>query len=108
MSVSDGGTDEEVSYRLTEDRRKRLQEIGFVWSAREGEKPSEQGRAITRNSYDDQWDSNFNKLVAYKEKYGDCLVPKRYKDDPKLGTWVDTQVRSVSLEPHGCAAQDIY
>ena len=21
----------------------------------------------------------------------DCLVPKRYQDDPKLGTWVETQ-----------------
>jgi hypothetical protein len=85
---------EEVTYRLTDERRKRLEDVGFVWSAREGEKGTEAtggvGR-ITRNSYDDQWDSMFQQLNAYKEKYGDCLVPKRYKENPKLGTWVDTQ-----------------
>eukprot|EP00339_Tiarina_fusa_P008798 CAMPEP_0117025770 /NCGR_PEP_ID=MMETSP0472-20121206/19007_1 /TAXON_ID=693140 ORGANISM="Tiarina fusus, Strain LIS" /NCGR_SAMPLE_ID=MMETSP0472 /ASSEMBLY_ACC=CAM_ASM_000603 /LENGTH=877 /DNA_ID=CAMNT_0004732585 /DNA_START=316 /DNA_END=2949 /DNA_ORIENTATION=- len=85
---------EEVTYRLTEERRARLARAGFVWSAREGEKGTEAtggvGR-ITRNSYDDQWDSMFRQLKSYKEKYGDCLVPKRYKENPKLGTWVDTQ-----------------
>ena len=30
--------EDEVSYRLTEQRRKRLQEIGFIWNAKEGEK----------------------------------------------------------------------
>lgn len=44
-----------------------------------------------RTSYDDQWDAMFNLLNSYKEKYGDCLVPKRYAENPKLGTWVDTQ-----------------
>jgi hypothetical protein len=82
--------EDEVAYRLTEERRKRLEEVGFVWSAREGEKGTEAGR-ITRNSYDDQWDCMFEKLNEYKEKYGDCLVPKRYQENPKLGTWVDTQ-----------------
>ena len=61
---------EEVSYRLTEARRKRLEEVGFVWSAREGEKSGETGGRITRNSYDDQWDSMFEKLKEYKEKHG--------------------------------------
>jgi hypothetical protein len=39
----------------------------------------------------EQWDAMFARLVQYKEKHGDCLVPKRYADDPKLGTWVETQ-----------------
>jgi hypothetical protein len=81
---------DEITYRLTAERRQRLEEVGFVWSAREGEKGNDAGR-ITRNSYDDQWDCMFEKLREYKEKYGDCLVPKRYKENPKLGTWVDTQ-----------------
>eukprot|EP00538_Stauroneis_constricta_P005731 CAMPEP_0119558374 /NCGR_PEP_ID=MMETSP1352-20130426/10750_1 /TAXON_ID=265584 /ORGANISM="Stauroneis constricta, Strain CCMP1120" /LENGTH=78 /DNA_ID=CAMNT_0007605719 /DNA_START=15 /DNA_END=248 /DNA_ORIENTATION=- len=29
---------EEIAYRLTEERRKRLEEAGFVWSARECDK----------------------------------------------------------------------
>lgn len=88
--LSDHATDEEFSFRLTDVRRKRLEAIGFIWSAREGDKTAEQGR-ITRNSYDDQWDAMFNRLKEYKDRFGDCLVSKRYKDDPKLGTWVDTQ-----------------
>jgi hypothetical protein len=89
-------TEEEVSYRLTEARRERLESVGFIWSAREGEKGNETGR-ITRNSYDDQWDAMFLRLKEYKDKHADCLVPKRYKEDPKLGTWVDTQVRGNTM-----------
>jgi hypothetical protein len=28
----------------------------------------------------------FEALKKYKSKFGDCLVPKRYKNNPKLGT----------------------
>jgi hypothetical protein len=63
------GGGEDVSYRLTDSRRKRLEEIGFVWSARDGEKGTEIGR-ITRNSYDDQWDVMFEKLEEYKRNTG--------------------------------------
>lgn len=65
---------EEVSYRLTDARRKRLEDVGFVWSAREGEKGSETGGRITRNSYDDQWDTMFEKLKEYKEKHGVSVI----------------------------------
>jgi hypothetical protein len=40
-----------------------------------------------------RWDAMFERLVAFKEKHGHCLVPNRYKDDPKLGSWVTTQRR---------------
>ena len=39
----------------------------------------------------EQWDAMFKKLVEYKELHGDCLVPKRYARDPRLGTWVETR-----------------
>ena len=81
---------DKINYRLTEDRRKRLDDMGFVWSARDGEKGADVSRGV-RNTYDDQWDIMFDKLHEYKEKTGNCLVPKRYKENPKLGTWVDTQ-----------------
>ena len=35
----------------------------------------------------EQWDAMFKKLLEYKEVHGDCLVPKRYSSDPRLGTW---------------------
>ena len=97
-----GLSDEEMSFRLTDDRRRRLEDIGFVWNARESDKFVEQGRPAT--SYDNQWDGKlsgmgmvccfavglfsqpglldvamFLRLKAYKEKHNDCLVPKRYK-----------------------------
>lgn len=43
---------DEVTYRLTEERRARLDSIGFVWNVK-GDK-AEVGRT-TRNSYDEQW-----------------------------------------------------
>ena len=61
---------EEMSYRLTEERRKRLAEVGFVWSTREGDSKPDPQQRITRNSYDDLWDAMFDRLVAFKNKHG--------------------------------------
>ncbi|GKY95090.1 hypothetical protein MPSEU_000473000 [Mayamaea pseudoterrestris] len=71
-------TDEDMSFRLTDERRRRLEEIGFVWSAREGDSTGDEGRAA-RNSYDEQWDGMFTRLKAYYDIYGHTMVPKRYK-----------------------------
>ena len=32
----------------------------------------------------EQWDTMYQRLVAFKEQNGHCLVPKRYAVDPKL------------------------
>jgi len=67
-------SEEEQPYRLTAERRRRLEEIGFCWSAREGDKAGEQGK-IVRNSYDDQWDYMFNRLKDFKVRvYGILFV----------------------------------
>ena len=42
-------------------------------------------------TYDDTWKVRFNDLVAYKEQYGDCLVPKKSASHPQLGIWVMNQ-----------------
>lgn len=36
-------------------------------------------------------DVMFQRLADYKAEHGNCLVPRSYKNDPKLGRWVDTQ-----------------
>jgi Helicase associated domain len=36
---------------------------------------------------DAKWEDMFNRLVAYKKKHGDCLVPNRHPEDPQLGSW---------------------
>jgi len=47
--------------------------------------------AAAKKVNNENWDAMFQRLVAYREKFGDCLVPKRYAEDAKLGTWVETQ-----------------
>lgn len=37
------------------------------------------------------WRHMFTKLKEYRSKYGDCLVPQKFLEDPKLGRWVDKQ-----------------
>ncbi|MDB4472930.1 helicase associated domain-containing protein [bacterium] len=60
--------------KLSADRIGRLDDLGFVWRQLEG-----------------VWEGQFQKLVAYKEKHGDCLVPNKWQEDSKLGNWVGTQ-----------------
>jgi hypothetical protein len=82
------------------------------WNSRQNVRGPET-RRNNRKSYDDQWVSlfghfciychwanadqfyciswkfqevMFDMLREYKSKFGDCLVPKRYKENPKLGT----------------------
>ena len=61
---------------MSSDRFKRLDDLGFIW-----------------NPFDMKWDQGFKELEAYVEKFGDCLVPARYKTfrDFALGNWVSTQ-----------------
>lgn len=84
--VANWTAEQAQSFRLTDARRKRLDEVGFCWSAREGNEKATLETRIARNSYDDQWDAMFIQLEEYKRAKGDCLVPKRYPENPKLGT----------------------
>ena len=61
--------EDEISFRLTDERRRKLEEIGFVWSVRESDAKTDQAR-MTRNSYDDLWDAMYERLKLFKEKYG--------------------------------------
>ena len=67
--------------RLTKERMKRLEDIGFQWKVKNKMK----------RHFDEQWNDMFEKLRAYKEQFGDCLVPLSYENDPKLGVWVHSQ-----------------
>jgi hypothetical protein len=61
--------------KLRIDRKKLLDEIGFVW-----------------NVEDHQWHLLYEKLVEFKRKNGHCLVPRR--EDMSLGKWVSNQQQS--------------
>jgi hypothetical protein len=61
---------------LSDDRVDRLNSIGFVW-----------------DRLSERWDSAFAKLMDFKEKNGDCLVPADFKTEYglALGLWVSSQ-----------------
>ena len=76
--VSKQRTKEET---MSEERRKRLNSIGFVWK-------------VQNIDISDLWKVRFQQLVDYKQVHRDCNVPQRYKPNPQLGTWVNTQRRT--------------
>lgn len=46
-------------------------------------------------------------MVAYKEQYGNCNVPQKYNQDPRLGNWVASQrTRKSGLTLEQCAKLD--
>jgi uncharacterized protein YrrD len=59
--------------KLSADRIKRLDALGFVWDPSGG-----------------SWESRLQELVAYKKKHGDCLVPSSWKNE-HLHRWVVAQ-----------------
>ena len=60
---------------LSEERRQRLDELGFIW-----------------NPFATDWEKGFLHLKAYKQRKGDCLVPHAYKENGyRLGQWVNVQ-----------------
>mmetsp|Transcript_19756 Transcript_19756/g.27950 ORF Transcript_19756/g.27950 Transcript_19756/m.27950 type:complete len:323 (-) Transcript_19756:200-1168(-) len=67
--------------KMSEDRRLRLESIGFQWHVQQ-----------------DAWGEMFDRLVKYKDEHGDCIVPQKYKEDPNLGRWVKTQrLRQIDM-----------
>ncbi|VEU35432.1 unnamed protein product [Pseudo-nitzschia multistriata] len=67
-------------YCKRKDRIDRLNEIGFVW------------RVLSSSGYDDEsWETMYQRLVECKQKHGTTQVPRKYKEDQKLASWVMTQ-----------------
>ena len=66
---------------LSEERRQRLDELGFVWDALEA-----------------AWEEGFSYLKAYKAREGHCRVPDKHKENEfRLGQWVGVQRLSQTL-----------
>jgi Helicase associated domain len=60
--------------KLSTDRKARLDALGFDWG--------------TRHTL---WDTMFTELKRYKEEFGHCNVPQKWRQNPKLGAWVSSQ-----------------
>ena len=69
---------------LSPERRKQLDDLGFVW-----------------DPYKKAWDENLKALITYKKEFGDCEVAKRYKsrNGVALGLWVISQRTNKNLPP---------
>ena len=57
----------------------RLESLGFEWDPLSAE-----------------WESNFNTLKAYRDRYGDCRVSNPSINHKKLRTWVSVQRRAYT------------
>ena len=67
-------------YPLSEERRRRLDEIGFVW-----------------DKYLSKWQIGFHHLNSYRDRVGNCRVPPKHLESGyKLGSWVSVQRRDKS------------
>jgi helicase associated protein len=65
-------------YKLSSDRRRRLNAIGFIWNWR-----------------DYLWEQGFAALLKFKAREGHCLVPSLHIEGKyKLGYWVSSQRRN--------------
>ena len=60
--------------RLTPDRLKRLNSIGFSW-----------------DEHDEQWEENFAALQKFRKREGHCRVPNTKAGGLNLGSWVNAQ-----------------
>ena len=76
--------------RLSQDKKHRLEQVGFAWDTRD---------------IQHTWEQSFQKLLAYKKEHGNVMVPQRHKtsDGFGLGRWVTNQRR---VEKLGRLSQD--
>jgi len=59
-----------ANHYFSNDRIERLEEIGFEWEIN-----------VTL------FEKRYHELIAFKEKFGHCNVPRRYANNPSLGSW---------------------
>ena len=76
--------------KISLDRKDLLDEIGFDW--RVDIAVSQAASIKARVSGDDKkWYQQYAKLVEFKRKNGDSIVPQGYEQDKSLGNWVKMQ-----------------
>jgi len=107
------------SSKLAPARVKRLDDVGFEWRVKGKAKRHLESGAISNSDNTNmdsvmiqpdgdsgqmnstpkngQWDQMFECLKQYHGTFGHTKVPKRYKEMPRLGIWVDTQVSTISI-----------
>ena len=72
------------SGRLSADRIKKLDAIGFLWG-------SNRLAEVAGEGINAAWKTRFDELQRYKQAQGNCDVPWKWQDNPQLGRWVSQQ-----------------
>ena len=62
-------------HRLNEDRIQKLNDIGFVWQAKQNAKWKELEHERIVSSYDDCWEKLYQELLKFKTKHGKQRSP---------------------------------
>jgi len=81
------------SSRMTDERIRKLESIGFQWSLR------------PEFSLHVLWEQRFAELKQYKEIHTHCNVPTIWKENPQLGYWVGRQRRKFCYLKEGKSSQ---
>ena len=66
---------------LSQDRIGRLEEIGFQWY-------------VLRTDLDEAFEQHCRELIAFKEEFGHCNVPRSYAGNPSLGHWCHSMINA--------------
>jgi hypothetical protein len=53
--------------------------------------PTPKSKSGRVGSHQASWERNFHSLLSFKARFGDCLVPCKYKEDTTLSHWVEHQ-----------------
>jgi hypothetical protein len=79
---------------MTVTRAAKLEALGFVWElSTEGCRK----QCIWDRGKECIWEAQLAKLTSYKQRHGDCNVPKGWAEDPVLARWVVYQRRGKRL-----------
>ena len=79
------------SEKLKPERIAALDKIGFEWILGRGSVRPLLPRRVNALTATQAWEEMFLALQQYKQQRGNCLVPQRYKENPKLADWVSEQ-----------------
>jgi hypothetical protein len=50
------------------------------------------------------WEDRLNEIADYRKIHGHCNVPRNYRENTKLGEWVQTQRKQYMLQLKGKAS----
>lgn len=99
-----------LAHPMPQERITQLNEIGFEWKVKDDTNASADSLS-TRF-----WNERMNELVAYKEEYGNCIVPGNWPKNPKLAGFVARVRRAFRMQqrqegrdvkPSSVAAKDV-